>query len=138
MQREARPVDACGFVEIVVHAHLDEIRRGDLGVEELVLLDEEFAVLAGHAQRGMIVDDVAPAIVRDQPIGCGEIKTGLPFRGRHFGLRDDGDLGVLVHGWSPPWRWNFSTPKAAENRAYGGTPMCVAARYKAHGQLSLQ
>ena len=70
------------FVEIVVHAHLDEVRRRHFGIEELVPLDEELTVFAGHAHGGMIVDDIVPAVMRDQPIDGGEVNACLPFCGR--------------------------------------------------------
>ena len=43
VQREARPVDARLLVEVVVHVDLAEIRGGDLGPQQLMLLHQEFA-----------------------------------------------------------------------------------------------
>ena len=60
-------------------------------------LDQKFALLAWHPHGGVIVDDVAPAVVCDQPISRGEVNTGLPLGGRNFRLRDNGKLDVRVH-----------------------------------------
>ena len=60
-------------------------------------LDQKFALLVGHPHGGMIVDDVTPAVVRDQPISRGEVNAGLPLGRRNFRLRDSGKLDVRVH-----------------------------------------
>ena len=68
-----------------------------------MLLDEEFALLAGHAHGRVIVDDVAPAVMGDQPVGGGEVDAGLPFRRRDVCLGDGRDLDVGVHGFGSAW-----------------------------------
>src|SRR5262245_47234715 len=60
-------------------------------------LNQKFALLARNPHGGMIIDDVAPAIVCDQPISRGEIDAGLPLGRRNFRLRDSGKLDVRVH-----------------------------------------
>src|SRR5215470_7801694 len=101
VQGEARTVDAGLLVEVLVHADLDQVRRRDLGVEQLVPLYQEHPVFARHAHRRMIVDDVAPAVVRDQAIDRGEIDPRLPFLRRDAALGDGCDIGVDVHGILP-------------------------------------
>ena len=97
VQREAGPIDARGLVEVVIHADLDEIGWRHLGIEEFMSLDQKVALLARHPHGGVIVDDVAPAVVCDQPIGRGEVNAGLPLGRRYFRLRDSGKLDVRVH-----------------------------------------
>jgi hypothetical protein len=80
MQREARPVDAGLFVQVLVHVHLHQIGRGHLGVEQLVPLHEEVTRLARHPHGGVVVDHVVPAVMGEQPIDGGEIDARLPFR----------------------------------------------------------
>src|SRR5262249_56286970 len=60
-------------------------------------LNQKFALLARNPHGGMIIEDVAPAIVCDQPISRGEIDAGLPLARRNFRLRDSGKLDVRVH-----------------------------------------
>ena len=59
--------------------------------------DQKFALLTWNPHGRMIVDDVAPAVVRGQPISRGEIDAGLPLGRRNFRLRDSGKLDVRVH-----------------------------------------
>ncbi len=87
VQGKARTVDAGQLVEVVVHVDLDEVRGRYLGPQQVVPLHEKFAVLAGHAHRTMIVDDVVPAVMRDQAVDRGKVDTGMPFRRRHAGSR---------------------------------------------------
>ena len=79
VQRESGPVDAGFLVEVLVHRDLHEIGRGDLGVEQIVLLHQKFARLARHPHGGMVVDDVVPTVMRGQPVDGGEIDARLPF-----------------------------------------------------------
>ena len=65
-------------------------------------LDQKFALLARHPHGGMIVDDVGPAVVSDQPISRGEVNAGLPLGRRNLGLRNGGKLDVRVHENGPP------------------------------------
>ena len=71
------------LVEIVVHVDLDQVRGGDLGPQELMPLHQELAVLARHAHGAMVVDDVVPAVMGDEPVDGGEVDARLPFRRRH-------------------------------------------------------
>jgi len=81
MQREAGPVDAGLLVEVVIHVDLHEIRRRDLGPQQLVALHEEFARLARHPHGAVVVDHVVPAVIRHQAIDRREIEARLPFVG---------------------------------------------------------
>ena len=101
VQGEARPVDAGALIEVVVHVDLAQVRRGDLGPQQLVLLHQELARLAGHPHRAVIVDEVIPAVVRAEAIHGGEIGAGLPFLGRDTGGDGGFDFRVLVHGRPP-------------------------------------
>jgi hypothetical protein len=49
VKRKAWTVHPGALIEIVVHVDLDEVRRRDLGPEQLVLLHQEFALLARDA-----------------------------------------------------------------------------------------
>src|SRR5262249_50871574 len=80
------------------HADLDEVGRRDLGVEKLVPLDEEHAVLARDPHGAVIVDDVVPAVMRDQPVGGDEVGARLPFVRAHAGWRDR-SRQRFVHGF---------------------------------------
>src|SRR5262249_6522197 len=99
VQREARAVDAGPLVEVLVHAHLDEVRRRDLRPQQLVPLHQELSIFPGNAHGAVIVNVVIPAMVRDQAIDRGEIDAGLPFRGRDRpsfrGFRND------IHALAP-------------------------------------
>ena len=83
VERKARPVDAGGLVEVVVHVDLDQVGGGDLGPQQLVLLHQELARLARHPHGAVVVDDVVPAVMGDQPVGRGQIDARLPLVGRH-------------------------------------------------------
>jgi len=65
--------------DVAVDIDLDQVRGGDLLVEEPIGIDQELILRARHAQRDVVVDQMRPAIVRDQPIGGGEIDPRLPF-----------------------------------------------------------
>ena len=80
MQCEAGSIDAGPFVEVVVHADLDEVGRGHLGVEKFVALDEKVARIGGAAHGGVVEDHVAPAVVGKQSVHRGKVDTGLPVR----------------------------------------------------------
>ncbi len=119
MQGEARPVDACTLVEVGVHVDLDQVRGRDLGPEELVLLHQELARLAGHAHGAVIVDHVVPAVMRNQTVDGRQIDPRLPLGRRHRDGRRRGRLGVNVHD---------DLPAAARATAccfdtYGSEPM---------------
>jgi len=64
---------------VAVDVGLDQVRGGDLLVEKAIGVDQELILRARHAQRDVIVDQMRPAIVRDQPIGGGKIDARLPF-----------------------------------------------------------
>jgi hypothetical protein len=73
-----------------------------LGVQQLVTLDQEPARIGGAAHRRVVEDHIAPAMLREQPIYCGEIDTGLV-----VGFGAGG--GCDVHDHSPQlcsWRCN--------------------------------
>jgi hypothetical protein len=61
-----------------------EVRRGHLGVEEVVLFHQEFARLAGNAHGRMVVDDIIPTVLRSEPINGSKIDPRFPFRRRNF------------------------------------------------------
>src|SRR5712692_3164017 len=89
-----------------------------------MLLHQEFVWLAGHAHGAVVVNQVVPAIVRAQPVNCGEIDAGLPLLRRDPGGPRGRDLGVLVHGLSSPLvicncsiaRWRGSAPSMTRTR----------------------
>src|SRR5262245_30687552 len=99
VQRKARTVDAGALVQVLVHVNLDEIRGGYLRPQYLVLLHQEFSVFPRNAHGAVVVNDIIPAMVRDQTIDGGEVDAALPFRrgdrGRWAGL------GMDVHGKAP-------------------------------------
>jgi hypothetical protein len=77
VQGEAGTVDARTLVEVVVHADLDEVGCGDLGVEQLVALDQEVPGIRRAAHGGVVEDNVAPAVTVEQPVDRGQIDARL-------------------------------------------------------------
>jgi len=77
---EAGPVHPVGRLveDIPVHVDLDEARRRDLLVQESVRVDQELVFGAWNAQRDVIVDEIRPAMLRDQPVGGRELDARLP------------------------------------------------------------
>ena len=65
--------------DVAVDVDLDQARGGDLLVEEAVRVDQELVLGARHAQRDVVVDQVRPAVMGDQPVGGGELDARLPF-----------------------------------------------------------
>src|SRR5512144_251513 len=83
VQRKAWPVDASLFVEIVIHAALHQIGCSHLRVEQLMPFDQEMARIGRAANGGMIENDIAPPMMRQEPIDCCEVDPGLPIRIDH-------------------------------------------------------
>ncbi len=83
VQRKARAVDASPLVEVLIHIHLDKIGGRDLRPQQLVLLHQEFPVFAWNAHGAVVVNDIVPAMVRDEAIDRRELDAALPFRRRH-------------------------------------------------------
>jgi hypothetical protein len=50
----------------------------------------------------LLVDDVTPALMSEQPIRGGEVAAGWPFGGRNARLGDWRDFDVGVHGLRSP------------------------------------
>src|SRR4029453_10788273 len=65
--------------DVAVDVDLDEARGGDLLVEVAIGVDQELVFLARHPHRDVVVDQVGPAVVGDQPIGGGKLDPRLPF-----------------------------------------------------------
>ncbi len=72
-----RPVGMPDHVAVDVDLH--EIRRADLTVMEPERIDQEVAVLARHAQRDMVVDQLGPAEMIEDPVSGRELHARLPF-----------------------------------------------------------
>jgi hypothetical protein len=80
VQRKARAVDASPLVEVLIHIHLDKIGGRDLRPQQLVPLHQEFSVFVWNAHGAVVVNDIIPAMVRDQTIDRGKVDARLPFR----------------------------------------------------------
>ena len=78
MEGEAGAVDARAFVEVGVHADLDQIRGGDLGIQQFVALDQKVARIGRASHRRMVEDHISPAVMSEQAIYCGKIHARLP------------------------------------------------------------
>src|ERR1700677_1600358 len=78
VQSKPGTIDARALIQVVVHADLDEVGSGYLGVQQFVALDEKVPRVGRHAHRGMIENDVAPAMAGQQAIDGGQIDAGLP------------------------------------------------------------
>src|ERR1700761_8764332 len=77
MEGETGSVDSGALIQIVVHADFDEVRCGDLRVEQFMALDQKVSRVGGYTHGGVIEDDIAPAVMREQPIDRSQIKPGL-------------------------------------------------------------
>lgn len=84
MDGEAGRVDAVlALGELVaVQVDLDEARGRDLVEHQPVGVDEEVMLGAGHAGGDVGVDQIVPAVQRDEAIG-GEVDPLLPLGLRH-------------------------------------------------------
>jgi hypothetical protein len=82
---EARAVHLVGRVveDVAVDVDLYQARGGDLLVEKAVGIDQELVLGSRHPQRDVVVDQVGPAVMRDQAVGGGEIDPRLPLVGAH-------------------------------------------------------
>lgn len=69
---------------IAVQIDLDEARRGDLVEHQPIRVDEKVMLGARHARGDMGVDQIVPAVQRDQAIAGGEIDPLLPLSLRHI------------------------------------------------------
>ena len=97
MDGEARRVDAVfALAELVaVKIDLHEARRGDFLEHQPVRVDQEVMVRPRHARRDVGVDQVVPAVQRDETIAGGEIDALVPLGVRHAG----GNLLQASFGW---------------------------------------
>src|SRR5262249_20415602 len=64
--------------DLAVHVDLDQARRRDLLVQQSVRVDEELVLGTRNPQRNMVVHEVRPAMLGDQPVGGGQLDAGLP------------------------------------------------------------
>ncbi|MFK4508871.1 hypothetical protein ABIF81_004049 [Bradyrhizobium daqingense] len=78
-----KPAGLMLYSLVAVQIDLDEARRRDLVEHQPVGIDEELVVGAGHARGNVGVDQIVPAVQRDEAIAGGEIDPLLPFRLRH-------------------------------------------------------
>jgi hypothetical protein len=69
--------------DVAVEIDLDQVRGGDLLIEEAVGVDQELILFARHAQRDVIVDQVRPAVMHHEAIGSRQIDAGLPLLVAH-------------------------------------------------------
>ena len=97
MDGEARRVDAVfALAELVaVQIDLHQARRRDFLEHQPVRVDQEVMIGARHARRDVGVDQVVPAIQRDETIAGGEIDALVPLGVRHAG----GNLLQASFGW---------------------------------------
>lgn len=78
---EAGRIDVViGFAQqVAVEIDLHEAGCGDLLEDQTVGIDQEVVLGAGHACGDVGVDEIVPAIERDEAIGCGEVDALRPF-----------------------------------------------------------
>ena len=74
---------------------LDQARRRDFVEHQAVRVDQEVMVGARHARRDVGVDQIVPAIQRDEAIAGGEIDALVPLGVRHAGR----DFLQASFGW---------------------------------------
>ena len=81
MEREAGRVDrpVAGADEPAFEVDLDQVRRGDFAVVQAEGVDEKVRLGPGHAQRNVVVDELAPAQVRKDAVSGGELHARVPF-----------------------------------------------------------
>ena len=99
VQREARTVHAGALVEVLIHVDLDQVGGRDLRPQQLVPLHQKLSILAWSPHGAVVVNDVIPAMVRDQAIDRSEVDARLPFRSRC--RRRWAGFGMDVHGKAP-------------------------------------
>ena len=85
MDGEAGRVDAVvALGELVaVEIDLDQARGGDLVEHQAVGIDQEMMLRSRHPRGDVGVDQIVPAIMRDQPVAGGEIDALVPLGLRH-------------------------------------------------------
>ena len=86
MDGEAGGIDAAGgrvalLHHVAVHVDLHQVGRAHLVEQHAVLVDQEMVVGPGQARADMRVDEVGPAMMRDQPIQRGKVAADLPLLG---------------------------------------------------------
>jgi hypothetical protein len=69
--------------DVAVDVDLDQARGGDLLAEVAIGVDQELVVLARHPHRDVVVDQVGPAVMGDQPVGGGQFDPRLPLLVAH-------------------------------------------------------
>src|ERR1700739_2733568 len=85
MDREAGRVDAVwAFCEqIAVEVDLDQTRGGDFIKHQTVGVDQEMMLRTRHPRGDMGVDQIVPAIMRDETVAGGEGDALAPLGLRH-------------------------------------------------------
>ena len=78
--RVDRPVAVAD--DVALHVHLHQVRRAHLAVVQAEGVDQEVRLGARHAQRDVVVDQLAPAQVIEDAVGRGEPDAGVPLLGR--------------------------------------------------------
>jgi hypothetical protein len=85
MDGKARRVDAVGALRELVAVEVDfhQAGSGDFVEHQAVGIDQEVMLRPRHTGGDMGVDQIVPAIMRDQAIAGGEVDPLAPFRIRH-------------------------------------------------------
>ena len=86
MNGEASGVDAVGaFGELVaVEINLHQTRCGDFVEHQAIGVDQKMMLRPRDPRRNVSVDQIVPAVMRDQAIACGEIDPLVPFSLGHI------------------------------------------------------
>jgi hypothetical protein len=71
---------------IAVEADLDQARRGHFLEHQLIGVEQEMVLGPRHSRREMGEDEIVPAVMRDEPVGGGEVDADPPFLGAHLVL----------------------------------------------------
>ncbi len=97
MDGEAGVIEPAALaVDLAVHIHLHEARRGDLVEHLAIIVDQEGVGLIGDAGGHVGVDQVGPAEMVHHVIQRGELAAGLP-----LGVGHGWQLQGCGHGHSP-------------------------------------
>ena len=69
---------------VAVEVDLDQTGSGDFVEHQAVGIDQEMMLRSRHPRRDVGVDQIVPAVMRDEAIAGGEIDALAPFGLRHF------------------------------------------------------
>jgi hypothetical protein len=84
--------------DVAVDVDFHEIGGTHVPEVHAVLVDQEMMVRAGQTSAEVCIDEIGPAVMRDQTIQCREVATDLPFGLGNAGNRCRGGRDVQGPG----------------------------------------